>query len=406
VGSEADTADNEDRAGRISNARELDSGEGEQHLPPPVDADGRPVGDCTQMAGNGPERPIAADQGERDKEDAHLRCLLLFWRRSQLSGRDSRLQARKRAQSCSYALPAAERRRMQLCTNAGLSHREARRLRASFKVCDDRLLVHAMVDISIPAKAQQHNCTMRRLSFDANYTPMNGLEADTKLITDLCDFAGKKPSRIAAELGLAATTLTRPVGGKATTRIGRTTIEALRAAYPDFPGWGAEQVTANAIPFKMEGASDERMRDNLPIYGTAIGTVKEIDGHAIEQTALNTGDIAAYAKRPVILNGNSSAYGLWITGSSMEPRFMEGETILIDPNGRLRNGDDVVVYLRPTSADDDDGQTARAVMVKRLVRRTSTWIELEQFSPAKVFRVDMVEVTRVDRVIPWSELLS
>lgn len=236
---------------------------------------------------------------------------------------------------------------------------------------------------------------------------MTGLEADTKLVLDLCTYAKKKPSRMATDLGMAATTLARPASGKATTRIGRGTLDALRAEYPDFPGWGSKDIPeANAIPFKMEGASEERMRDNLPIYGTAIGTVKEIEGEAIEQTTLNTGEVVGYAKRPVILNGNASAYGLWIKGSSMEPRHMEGETILVDPKGKLSNGEDVVVYLRPINPDDDDGETARAVMVKRLVRRSSTYIELEQFSPAKVFRVDMVEVVRVDRVIPWSELVA
>ncbi|RYF04565.1 MAG: S24 family peptidase [Oxalobacteraceae bacterium] len=137
-----------------------------------------------------------------------------------------------------------------------------------------------------------------------------------------------------------------------------------------------------------------------------MGTVKEIEGQAIEQIALNTGEVVQYAKRPVILNGNAAAYGLYVTGSSMEPRHMEGEIVLIDPKSRLKNGDDVVVYLRPDNADDDDGAAARAVMVKRLVRRSSTYIELEQFNPAKIFRVDMCEVVRVDRVIPWSELIG
>lgn len=264
-----------------------------------------------------------------------------------------------------------------------------------------------MLDISIPAKTQQHKCSMPPISVVANYDDMDGLEADTKLVLDLCAYAGKKPSRMATDLGMAATTLARPASGKAKTRIGRATLDALRAAFPDFPGWGSPEIPEpNAVPFKMEGASEERMRDNLPIYGTAIGTVKEIDGEAIEQTTLNTGEVVSYAKRPVILNGNASAYGLYVTGSSMEPRHMEGETVLIDPKGRLKNGEDVVVYLRPANPEEDDGQSARAVMVKRLVRRTSTYIELEQFSPHKIFRVDMVEVVRVDRVIPWSELVA
>lgn len=85
---------------------------------------------------------------------------------------------------------------------------------------------------------------------------------------------------------------------------------------------------------------------------------------------------------------------------------MDGEVILVDPKGRVKPGEDVVVYLRPTNPEDDDGEAARAVLVKRLIRRTAAYFELEQYSPAKVFRIETEEVLRVDRVIPWSELLS
>lgn len=66
---------------------------------------------------------------------------------------------------------------------------------------------------------------------------MEDLTEDTRLINELCDWAGVKPSRMATDLGMAATTLARPASGKATTRLGRQTIEVLKAAYPDFPGW-------------------------------------------------------------------------------------------------------------------------------------------------------------------------
>lgn len=162
----------------------------------------------------------------------------------------------------------------------------------------------------------------------------------------------------------------------------------------------------NAVPFKMEGASAERMQENLPIYGTALGAAREVDGDAIEQAFLNTAEVVSFVRRPTILNGNAAAYGLYVSGSSMEPRFFDGETLLADPNGRVRGGEDVVVYLRPQSPIDDDGERARAVLVKRLVRRTSTYVELEQYTPAKRFRIEMEQVVRIDRVLPWGELLG
>lgn len=237
------------------------------------------------------------------------------------------------------------------------------------------------------------------------YVPMPGVEDDIELVRELIAWTGTNAARVAAAIGKPNTTINRFANGKAQHRMARDTLNALREAFPEFPGF-VDRPEPNAVPFKMEGASAERMRDDLPIFGTALGAVREVEGEAIEQTTLNRAEVVQYAKRPVLLNGRADAYGLFVSGSSMEPRHMDGETILVDPKGRLRSGDDVVVYLRPTNPDEDDGETARAVMVKRLVRRTSTYLELQQYTPAKVFRVDMAEVVRVDRVIPWSELLA
>lgn len=162
---------------------------------------------------------------------------------------------------------------------------------------------------------------------------------------------------------------------------------------------------ANASPVRMEGASEQRMLDDLPVYGTALGAERQIDGEAIEQTTLNRSDVIQYVKRPVLLNGRADAYGLWVSGSSMSPRFEDGEMIIVDPKGRLRIGDDVVVYLRP-DGEADDGESARAVLVKRLVRRSASHIELRQYEPPLTFRISTTDIVRVDRVLTLQEMLT
>ena len=161
----------------------------------------------------------------------------------------------------------------------------------------------------------------------------------------------------------------------------------------------------NATAVKMEGASHNRLRQDLPIYGTALGAARRILGEAVEQTTLNRAEVVQYVRRPVILNDRPQAYGLFVSGSSMSPRYDDGEMVVVDPKARLRIGDDVVVYLRPENPEDDTGEAARAALVKRLRRRTASYIELEQFSPATVFQVPMSEVVDVHRVVPPSELL-
>src|SRR3546814_11477033 len=58
--------------------------------------------------------------------------------------------------------------------------------------------------------------------------------------SDVCS-SDLAPSTLAREMGLAATTITRPFRGTATTRISAPTFDKLRLRYPDFPGWNNEE---------------------------------------------------------------------------------------------------------------------------------------------------------------------
>ena len=163
--------------------------------------------------------------------------------------------------------------------------------------------------------------------------------------------------------------------------------------------------SGNASTFRMEGASLDRMSRDVPIWGASIGATSIPEGDCVELTALNTGDIIGYEKRPVILNGRGDVYGLYVQGSSMSPRHEEGDTLYVDPKRTPKVGDDVIVYLR-VNGESDDGERSSMVLVKRLVRTTAAYIELEQFTPAITFRLDRQRVLRVERVIPWRELIS
>lgn len=163
----------------------------------------------------------------------------------------------------------------------------------------------------------------------------------------------------------------------------------------------------NGKAFRLEGGADVRLQRNLPVYGTALGAPRDFDGEAIEQTMLNSGEVISYLPRPTILDGVRHAYGLYVQGQSMSPRFDNGDTIIVTDSRvsrPARIGDDVVVYMRDDSVDD--GETACAVLVKRLVRRTGRYVELEQFNPAVTFKLDALKILRLDRVVPWSEILS
>lgn len=88
----------------------------------------------------------------------------------------------------------------------------------------------------------------------------------------------------------------------------------------------------------------------------------------------------------------------------MSPRFEHGESAFVERGRPPRIGDEVVVYMRDKR--DDDGERASGVLVKRLVRSSASYIELEQFNPAITFKIAQEDIVRIDRVIPWAELLS
>lgn len=166
--------------------------------------------------------------------------------------------------------------------------------------------------------------------------------------------------------------------------------------------------TSNAVPVPMEGASMYRMPQDVPIHGTALGADRIVEDIAIEQTQLNTGETIGYAKRPPILDGRADAYGIYVQGSSMSPVHEDGSLVLVETKRPPRVGDDVVIYLRARGEqdmDDTDGR-ARCVLVKRLVRRSASYIELEQFSPALTFRIAANEISVIHRVLNMGDLLS
>lgn len=110
----------------------------------------------------------------------------------------------------------------------------------------------------------------------------------------------------------------------------------------------------------------------LPIYAAAEGG----DGAMIV-----TYEAIDYETRPASLATARGAYGIYIVGDSMSPRYEPGDKALIDPNRPAWSGDDVVLFqLR---ADNE-----AVAMIKRLVRVTKEHWHLKQFNPAREFTVE------------------
>lgn len=143
---------------------------------------------------------------------------------------------------------------------------------------------------------------------------------------------------------------------------------------------------------------------DLPVYGTVMGAPSDIwaDGEvAIQQVDLNTSNVIDWFRRPPALRDKREAYVLYTIGDSMDPAYEDGSAMIVDPKRRVGARDYVVVYLR----GEDHDETV-AVLIKRLVRKSTEYIELEQFNPRTTFRLDAKRVRAIHGVVPWGEAMG
>jgi hypothetical protein len=146
------------------------------------------------------------------------------------------------------------------------------------------------------------------------------------------------------------------------------------------------------------------MLQDIPVYGTALGSEAEYadqaDGKvAVEQVDLNTAEVVDRFRRPPNLLNRRDIYGLYVAGDSLEPAYESGQGILVDPKRPPTSRDYVVVYLRTR----EDGDGSAGVLIKRLVRRSASYVELQQYNPPATFRLDSRLFKEVHRVMPWDE---
>jgi phage repressor protein C with HTH and peptisase S24 domain len=105
----------------------------------------------------------------------------------------------------------------------------------------------------------------------------------------------------------------------------------------------------------------------IPIYGQAIG--------GKNGRFLMNGQKIADVFAPPHLEHVPDAYGVYVRGDSMEPRYFEGEGLWINPHLPVRQNDFVVVQIKDPEGGPPLGY------VKRFVSRNETVLKLHQFNP-------------------------
>jgi len=110
--------------------------------------------------------------------------------------------------------------------------------------------------------------------------------------------------------------------------------------------------------------------------------------------ALWNGDVVDVIDRPPQLAGAPTAYAVFITGDSMEPKYSASDIAYIHPGKPITAHAYVLVQIHPIQ----EGEPPRAV-IKRLVRRSGDKIILEQFNPPKTFTLKAREILSIHRVV-------
>lgn len=164
---------------------------------------------------------------------------------------------------------------------------------------------------------------------------------------------------------------------------------------------GIEPEMAPAPAARVEAAAADRahrpgnnrfVRD-LPVYGVAVG--------GSEGDFSFNGTVVDYVRRPPMLDKIGNAFGVYVIGDSMSPRFEHGDLVFIHPGRPAQAGNDVIVELH--GAHGEPG----ACYVKRLVRRSPDRVLLAQFNPARDdIAIEAPRIKAIYRILTAAELLG
>lgn len=122
----------------------------------------------------------------------------------------------------------------------------------------------------------------------------------------------------------------------------------------------------------------------LPVYAAAEGG---------QGTMILSSEPIDQSPRPYMLRGVRDAYGILITGESMVPAFRPGDVAWVDPRLPPIRGTEAIFY----AINDENGE-ARA-SIKELVSWTDTTWTVQQWNPAKTFKLPRPEWGKCHRVV-------
>ena len=161
---------------------------------------------------------------------------------------------------------------------------------------------------------------------------------------------------------------------------------------------GADGPAASGLRDRGAAAWGPAQLPGLPLLATAIGGEWGNPASRIERTELRPAELVDRVPRPPSLANDPGAYAITVVGDSMWPRFRPGRRLAVSPKAPAAIGDDVLVKLKGSERQDASAATI-SVLIKELVRRSGSGVELRQFNPHATFEVPAGEISVIEKVL-------
>lgn len=122
---------------------------------------------------------------------------------------------------------------------------------------------------------------------------------------------------------------------------------------------------------------------DLPVYASAQGGP---DGMLVSYEPIE------WIERPAPLGGVPSAFAMYVVNDSMEPRYHQGDLLLVHPQRPVKRGQDVLVIR----ASDESQHSA---YIKQLVALDESRVRLRQLNPPQEFELERALVVGLHLVV-------
>jgi phage repressor protein C with HTH and peptisase S24 domain len=213
---------------------------------------------------------------------------------------------------------------------------------------------------------------------------------DAEWLHQALERAGSSQADLARHLGLAPSAISRLVSGERQLKalevahvanfLGVSPEDVLRHAGTGTPPPNTQPPRRGRPPHSGFSAPSSERGGPMPIRSAGRGGGEQ-------EMFLEDGPIG-YTPRPANLAGVRNAYAIYMIGDSMEPRYLQGWLLHVNPFKPPTRGRDVVVYKRD-----------QAVLIKQFVGWQGDTLVLRQLNPDQTLRIPRDEVVECHLVV-------